>query len=56
VQRLGVCVAVTDDAGTVCNAVLTRLPGQAVRCRRCGTAYSNEMDLLLLAHYQPQSA
>lgn len=54
VQRLGLCVAVTDDAGTVCGAVLTRLPGEQVRCRWCGTAYSSEMDLLLLAHYQPR--
>ncbi|CAL9666048.1 hypothetical protein SUDANB145_07165 (plasmid) [Streptomyces sp. enrichment culture] len=56
VQRLGVCVAVTDDAGTVCGAGLTRLPGEPVRCRRCGTAYSAAADLLLLAYYQPRAA
>ncbi|WP_309049259.1 hypothetical protein [Streptomyces sp.] len=52
-QRLGLCVAVTDDQGSVCGAVLSRLPGGPVRCRWCGTAYSTETDLLLLAHYQP---
>ena len=55
-QRLGRCVAVTDDAGTVCDAVLTRLPGGPVRCRWCGTHYRTEMDLLLLAHHQPKQA
>jgi len=55
-QRLGHCVAVTDDQGTVCGAVLTRLPGGPVRCRWCGTAYKTEQDLLLLWHYQPREA
>jgi hypothetical protein len=52
-QRLGLCIAVTDDQGTVCGAVLTRLPGGPVRCRWCGTGYRTEQDLLLLRHYQP---
>jgi hypothetical protein len=54
-QRLGLCVAVTDDKGTVCGAVLSRLPGGPVRCRWCGTEYRTETDLLLLRHYQPTS-
>lgn len=53
-QRLGLCVAVTDDEGTVCGAVLTRLPGGPVRCRWCGCSYTSEQDLLLLRHYQPR--
>lgn len=53
-QRLGLCVAVTDNAGTVCGAVLTRLPGDPVRCRWCRTEYRTESDLLLLLHYQPK--
>lgn len=53
-QRIGLCVAVTDDKGTVCGAVLSRLPGGPVRCRWCGTDYRTETDLLLLRHYQPQ--
>jgi hypothetical protein len=55
-QRLGLCVAVTDAAGTVCGAVLTRLPGGPVRCRWCGTEYRSEQELLLLAHFQPQQS
>lgn len=55
-QRLGLCVAVTDDKGTVCGAVLTRLPGGPVRCRWCGTGYQSEADLLLLAHFQPKQS
>ncbi|MFF7949398.1 hypothetical protein [Streptomyces griseorubiginosus] len=55
-QRLGLCVAVTDDQGTVCGAVLSRLPGEPVRCRWCGTAYRTEQDLLLLQHYQPRES
>jgi hypothetical protein len=51
-QRLGLCVAVTDSQGTVCGAVLTRLPGGPVRCRWCGTAYGPD-DWLTLKHYQP---
>ncbi|MFF5186441.1 hypothetical protein ACFY30_22140 [Streptomyces sp. NPDC000345] len=53
-QRLGLCVAVTDDQGTVCGAVLTRLPGGPVRCRWCRTEYRTGTDLLLLKHYQPR--
>jgi hypothetical protein len=52
-QRIGLCVAVTDDQGTVCGAVLSRLPGEPVQCRWCGTAYRTEVDLLLLQHHQP---
>ncbi|WP_327724350.1 hypothetical protein [Streptomyces europaeiscabiei] len=52
-QRLGLCVAVTDAEGTVCGAVLSRLPGEPVVCRWCRTAYRSETDLLLLRHYQP---
>jgi hypothetical protein len=55
-QRIGLCVAVTDDQGTVCGAVLSRLPGGPVRCRWCNTEYRTEADLLLLRHYQPDAA
>lgn len=55
-QRLGLCVAVTDDQGTVCGAVLSRLPGEPLRCRRCATQYRNEQDMLLLLHYQPRQS
>jgi hypothetical protein len=55
-QRLGLCIAVTDDQGAVCGAVLTRLPNGPVRCRWCGTAYRTEQDLLLLQHYQPRES
>lgn len=51
-QRLGLCVATTDSEGTVCGAVLTRLPGGPVRCRWCGTSYGPD-DWLTLRHYQP---
>lgn len=54
-QRLGLCVAVTDDEGTVCGAPINRLPGQGrVVCRWCSTAYATEQDWLLLKHYQPK--
>ncbi|MEE1763680.1 hypothetical protein [Streptomyces sp. SP18BB07] len=55
-QRLGTCIAVVDDAGTVCGAELSRLPGGPVRCRQCGTSYRTEQDLLLLWHYQPKQS
>ncbi|MFJ4785488.1 hypothetical protein [Streptomyces sp. NPDC088794] len=55
-QRLGLCVAVTDDAGTVCGAVLSRLPGETLRCRWCRTEYRTEQDLLLLQFHQPKEA
>jgi len=55
-QRIGLCVAVTDAKGTVCGAVLTRLPGKPVRCRWCRTEYRSETDLLLLRHYQPKQS
>lgn len=54
-QRLGVCVAVTDDQGTVCGADLVRLPGAPVRCRVCRTVYRTEQELLLLQHFQPRA-
>ncbi|MER7967763.1 hypothetical protein ABTX35_01900 [Streptomyces sp. NPDC096080] len=54
--RAGLCVAVTDDQGTVCGAVLERLPGRTLRCRWCGTQYRTEQDLMLLAHYQPRAS
>jgi hypothetical protein len=53
-QRLGLCVAAAD--GAVCGAVLSRLPGEAVRCRWCGASYRTEQELLLLAHFQPQES
>ncbi|MGW6008644.1 hypothetical protein [Streptomyces sp. NPDC055210] len=53
-QRLGTCIAVTDDQGTVCGAPLTRLPGQTLRCRQCSKAYRNELDMLLLLKSQPR--
>jgi hypothetical protein len=53
-QRLGLCVAVTDDEGTVCGAVISRLPGGPVRCRWCRTEYRTERDLLLLLDKQPK--
>uniref|UniRef100_A0AAU2A2W9 Uncharacterized protein n=1 Tax=Streptomyces sp. NBC_00093 TaxID=2975649 RepID=A0AAU2A2W9_9ACTN len=55
-QRLGLCVAVTDDKGTVCGAMLSRLPGGPVRCRSCRTEYRSEQDFLLLRHYQPKES
>lgn len=55
VQRIGLCVAVTDDQGTVCGAVLSRLPGESLRCRWCGTAYGTEAEILRLAHFQPKN-
>ncbi|MFD6024533.1 hypothetical protein [Streptomyces griseoluteus] len=55
-QQLGSCIAVTDDAGTVCGAALRRYPGEVVRCRKCRTEYRTEADLLLLQHFQPQES
>lgn len=55
-QRIGLCVAVTDGEGTVCGAVISRLPGGPVRCRWCGCEYKGETDLLLLLHYQPKAS
>ncbi|MET9734310.1 hypothetical protein ABZZ79_27830 [Streptomyces sp. NPDC006458] len=53
-QRLGLCVAVTDDQGTVCGAVISRLPDQTLlTCRWCRTAYGPEAYLTLHA-FQPQ--
>ncbi|MGW1617754.1 hypothetical protein [Streptomyces sp. NPDC002172] len=53
-ERVGLCVAVTDDQGTVCGAVLSRQSGQVVRCRWCRTEYRTVQDLVLLRHYQPR--
>ncbi|GAA3301369.1 hypothetical protein GCM10020295_44480 [Streptomyces cinereospinus] len=53
-QRLGTCVAVTDDEGTVCGAVISRLPGQTrLVCRWCGTEYGPQL-YLTLANFQPK--
>ncbi|MFF8910192.1 hypothetical protein [Streptomyces olivaceoviridis] len=55
-QRLGTCVAVTDEQGTVCGAVISRLPGETTLiCRWCGTAYGPDRYLVLKA-YQPADA
>lgn len=54
-QRLGLCVAVTDDAGTVCGAVIRRLPGQTrVPCPWCGYVYATGLDWMRLQHFQPK--
>lgn len=51
---IGQCVAITDDAGTVCGADITHLTGQTrLTCRTCRTVYATQQDLLLLLHYQP---
>ncbi|MDQ0933780.1 hypothetical protein [Streptomyces turgidiscabies] len=55
-QRLGLCAAQVDDQGTVCGAVLTRLPGERLRCRWCGADYGTEQQLLLLAHFQSEQS
>ncbi|MEW2424861.1 hypothetical protein AB0911_30475 [Streptomyces nigra] len=54
-QRVGLCARITDAEGTVCGAVLSRLPGEVVRCRWCGTEYRTEAELLLLYHRQPKN-
>jgi hypothetical protein len=52
-QRLGTCIAVTDRKGTVCGAVISRLPGQTLlTCRWCRTTYGPD-DYLTLAAFQP---
>lgn len=56
-KPIGTCVAVTDDAGTVCGTELTHTAGQSsIRCRQCHTTYRGEQDLLLLLHYQPKES
>lgn len=55
-QRLGNCVAQVDEQGGVCGAVLTRLPGERLRCEWCGTDYGTEPQLLLLAHFQDRAS
>jgi hypothetical protein len=52
-QRIGTCIAATGE-DTVCGAVLSRLPGEELRCRWCGTAYRTEQEILLLHHFQPK--
>jgi hypothetical protein len=52
-QRIGRCVMTTGVEGTVCGAVLSRLPGEPLVCQWCGAAYRSETALLLLRHYQP---
>ncbi|MCX4578139.1 hypothetical protein OHB41_34115 [Streptomyces sp. NBC_01571] len=55
--RVGLCVAVTDDTGTVCGAPINRLPGQGrVVCRWCSATYATEQDWLLMKHYQPKES
>jgi hypothetical protein len=52
-QRLGLCIAVTDDKGTVCGAVISRMPGDTqLICRWCGTEYGPGQYLTLKA-FQP---
>lgn len=54
-KEIGRCVAVVDDAGTVCGATITHVAGQSrLSCRTCSTGYRTEQDLLLLLHYQPK--
>jgi hypothetical protein len=55
-QRLGTCIASTDSEGGVCGAVLSRLPGEELRCRWCGTAYRTQQEILLLHHFQPKQS
>jgi hypothetical protein len=51
------CIAVIDDAGTVCGAEITYRTGESrLACRSCRTVYQGEHDLLLLLHYQPEGA
>lgn len=53
-QRLGLCVASTDEEGGVCGAVISRLPGETrLVCRWCRTSYEPK-DYLTLGHFQPQ--
>lgn len=53
-QRLGLCVATTDDQGTVCGAVIKRMPGQTkVRCSWCSYTYETGRDWLTLMDLQP---
>ncbi len=55
-KTVGVCIAVTDDHGTLCGATLTHTAGQrAITCRTCHTVYRTEQELLLLLHYQPDA-
>lgn len=55
-QRIGTCIAATDSEGGVCGAVLSRLPGEELRCRWCGTAYRTQQEILLLHHFQPKQS
>jgi hypothetical protein len=54
-QRIGTCVATVAD-GSVCGAVISRLPGETqLKCRWCGTEYGPK-DYLMLHHFQPADA
>lgn len=55
-QRIGTCIAATDSEGSVCGAVLSRLPGEELRCRWCGTVYRTQQEILLLHHFQPKQS
>lgn len=53
-QRLGLCVASTDEEGGVCGAVISRLPHETrLVCRWCRCVYEAK-DFLTLGHFQPQ--
>ncbi|MFF1743886.1 hypothetical protein [Streptomyces mirabilis] len=53
-QRLGLCVASTDDEDGVCGAVISRLPGETrLVCRWCRCVYEAK-DFLMLGHFQPK--
>lgn len=54
---VGLCIAVTDDKGTVCGADIRHRAGETrLTCRACHTVYEGQQDLLLLLHYQPVGA
>lgn len=56
-QRLGTCVAVTDDQGTVCGSILFRLPGQTrITCRCCSYTYETPFDWAQLVELQPKES
>lgn len=56
-KEIGKCIAVLADGASTCGATLTHTAGQAaITCRECRTVYRTEQDLLLLLHYQPESA
>lgn len=54
---VGQCIAVTDDAGTVCGAEIRHRAGETrLVCRTCHAVYATQEELLLLLHYQPEPA